>query len=178
MKGFKKLRIVIPLSVYLLFFLAMGYLYFHPIRCAYERNITEISENSYATCSGEYIYEVESSTVDYKDPFYLAQVQGWLIQPKGNFYGPVNAEIVLSSETAAYSVRAYAVKRADVYYLDQSNPKSKDLRVGFLARFPTEQFPAGVYKIGFLVNEQGTASVLWTESELSIDRAEEETDGI
>lgn len=164
----KILRFIVPSIVYLLFFTMLSKIYFHQDKCSYEQNIMEIAINTHTIEFGKYIYDVEDPTIDFDDPFHLAQVRGWLIQPKGEFYGPADADLILASETSAYKVQMYSEKRLDVYYMDQSDPNSKDLFVGFFARFPTKQLPAGEYKVGFLIKENGEESVLWSESLLCV----------
>ena len=137
--------------------------------CPYSRCISRVTLSARpASEKSEYISDIEEVTIDHEDPFELAEVKGWLVEPKGEYYGKADAKLLLYSDDTSYSVRLFWEKRTDVIYMDQSDPNSKDLNVGFMAYFPIDELEKGDYTIGFLVNSGGNEDVILTSDTISV----------
>ncbi len=162
-------KAALPAAVYLLFVAFLLVLFLHPQRCSFEKNLEKATVEGIGQAdNNQYIFSIEENAINQDDPFLMAEIRGWLVQ-KGEEYGkPIPMEILLSGKSGTFSVRLYREKRLDVPYLDQRDTESKDLYVGFLAKFPGLEVPKGNYKIGFLLEEDTGKSVLWTKEVLSV----------
>lgn len=164
----KKMRILIPFAAYILFFILLGSIFFHPVRCSFEKEITAYEGSGNLATEEDYCFGIDTAEIDNDDYFKLAQIRGWLVKKNEERYGPVGAELLIKSNSDAYKVKLYSEKRLDVYYTDQSDGDSKNVYVGFIAKFPTDHLPKGEYQIGFLVKENSHDSILWTEKFFTI----------
>lgn len=156
--------------VYLLFFVCLGMLFFHPVQCPYERNVSKINITETKISKNSYAWAIEEKKINYDDPFHLARVSGWIAKPDGKYYVPVSAYLILYSESEdiAYKVRLYEEKRTDIPGLNQSVPNSELLFVGFFAQFPTKNIQKEKYRIGFLLDENNIDCIVWSDSVFSV----------
>jgi len=164
----KALKIGIPICIYIFFLLGICYVYHHPIKCPFSRDIGLLNDKELPLAQNEYIYNIDQCHVDEEDIFHLITISGWLLREEDGKYVKADADLVLQSKYETYRINIYDIKRTDVYYVDQSDPNTEDAYCGFLAHFPADEIAAGKYKIGFLVNENRTTSVFWTDSEVDI----------
>ena len=135
-------------------------------KCPYARNISKVDVGALSAIEDSvYICDIEEAAVDQADPFELAKIRGWIVEPKGEYYGVAAAKLLLYSDSAAYSVKVFREKRADVIYMDQSDPDSRELNVGFTAYFSIDEIEKGEYTIGFLVKDgTGERAVLTSDT--------------
>lgn len=160
--------VCLPVLVYGLFLAELILVIRHPVRCPYERTVSEYSAEFTQAQKEEYVCGLDRHEVNEGDLFRTAEVSGWLVQKENGRWKPVAADILLESADKSYKVHSYSVKRSDVYYMDQSDSDSKDLYVGHLSRFPAAVLEAGEYKIGFLIEENREPAVYWTEETIVI----------
>ena len=168
MKGNVWLRFAAPFIVYALFIIFLVHLYNGSSSCSFAKTVELVSSDTYSSADGTYQYALEQKSINTDDPFQIAPVEGWLVRKDSYYYKPVEAKLLLQAEDRCYTVRLYTKKRADICYLDQSDPKSQDLAAGFFARFPVRSLEKGVYKIGLLVSENGAPAVIWMKDTLEV----------
>lgn len=158
----------LPVLAYGMFIAELILIIGHPVRCPYEKNISEYEEETVRMPEGEYVCGFDRHEVNEEDPFLTAEVSGWLARQENGRWKPVTAQLLLAGADKSYKVRSYGVKRADVYYTEQSDPDSRDLYIGHLSRFPASVLETGEYRLGFLLEESGEPAVYWTEDTITV----------
>lgn len=161
-------RFLLPVLIYVLFFIEIISIYASTNVCTFEHTIKELKVVPEYLAVGEYLYEIEESLIDEEDLYRLVNISGYLMKRETEKYLPVAADLLLVSDDKAYRLDLYTNKRTDIYYLDQSNPDSKDLYVGWFGKFPAESVENDIYKIGFVISENNSEAVLWTDNMINI----------
>lgn len=161
-------KICLPVLAYGMFVAELLMIVKHPVRCPYEKNVSEYEIKTEQVQEEKYVCGIDRYEVNPKDPFQIAEISGWLARWDTNGWKPVSADILLQGIDRAYKVRSYCVKRADIYYTDQSDLNDRDLYIGHLSRFPVAALKSGEYRIGFLLEGSRKSAVYWTEEMIVI----------
>ncbi len=167
-KKFSYGKYILTIIAYGFFIVEILTIYAHINVCAFEHNVNELKNISLNYALGEYLYEIENSIIDEEDLYRLVNISGWLIKKDNDKYMPVNADLLLLSESNLYKVKIYSEKRTDLHCLNQSNPNSKDLYVGWFGKFPATTLETGKYKIGFILYDGVEQTILMTNKIIEI----------
>lgn len=154
--------------IYILFFVELFAIYKNSDVCSFEHSITKLHGYNFDTVTGEYEFEIEQKDVYEEDIYRLVNISGWLIKKDRENYIHTDADLLLISDTGAYKLKIYFNKRTDLVYLDQSDINSKNLYVGWFGRFPIKSIENGMYKIGFIIKENGKRKILMTDEYIYI----------
>lgn len=144
--------------------------------CSYSRYVHEIDTGRYLAIEKVDQYRYNIDYCDYVrdaagniyDYFGLIQISGWEVVKQGGNWGTNMEGILLESDSFAYRVDAEMIKRTDNPYLDQSDPESRSLNVGFFTYIPSDTLPTGSYSISILVREGKEYKILLTENKLEV----------
>lgn len=161
-------RFLLPVLIYILFFMEIISIYASTNVCTFERTIKELKVIPEYLASGDYLYEIENSFIDEEDLYRLVNISGYLMKKEDDKNLPVAADLLLMSDDKTYKLDLYTNKRTDIYYLNQSDIDDKNLYVGWFGKFPAESVENGTYRIGLIFSEQGRDCVLWTDKMINI----------
>lgn len=168
-KQYKKIKTFMLFIIYVLFFIELLSMYENLNRCSFEQDIIEMPNYAYNQTNNEYIFEIETNCICEDDLYRLINISGWLIKKDNNLFSPVEADLLLVSDNNIYKLNLHYTKRTDLYYLNQANNNDKNLYVGWFGKCPADNIENGIYKLGFLLQEDNNQSILWTEKTIEIN---------